>query len=188
MHLLFLHKNVQGGVFRFERPMLYYIPKHRFDEGRLSVDWKKIKAEYIAGGTSYRKLCEKYGCTFAELRAVAKKERWVELKAQAQHKADTKLVETISDREVEKAINIIDVADKLLGKITEVLEGVTTTQDIRHLTSALKDLRDIKGVKSEADMREQEARIAKLQKDAQEETEDKSITIVFGSDAEDYSE
>jgi hypothetical protein len=37
-------------------------------------------------------------------------------------------------------------------------------------------------------MREQEARIAKLQKDAQEETEDKSITVVFGSDAEDFSE
>jgi hypothetical protein len=177
-----------GGVFRFEHPVLYYIPKHRFDEGRLSVDWKRIKAEYIAGGTSYRKLCEKYGCTLAELRAVAKKERWVELKAQAQHKADTKLVESISDREVQKAINIIDVADKLLGKIIEVLEGVTTTQDIRHLTSALKDLRDIKGVKSEADMREQEARIAKLQRDAQEETEDKSITVVFGSDAEDFSE
>ena len=36
-------------------------------------------------------------------------------------------------------------------------------------------------------MREQEARIKKLQKEAQEEKEDKDITIVFGSDTEDYS-
>ena len=152
------------------------------------MDWKKIKAEYIAGGTSYRKLAEKYGVTLSALRNVAEKENWVGLKAQAQHKSNTKLVESISDQEADKAVNIIYVADKLLGKITEVLDGVTSTQDIRHLTSALKDLRDIKGIKSEADMREQEARIAKLQKDAQEEAQDKSITIVFGSDAEDYSE
>ena len=26
-----------------------------------SVDWKAIKAEYIAGGISYQKLAEKYG-------------------------------------------------------------------------------------------------------------------------------
>lgn len=151
------------------------------------MDWKKIKAEYIAGGTSYRKLAEKYGVSFSTLRKVAAKENWTDLRNKCGTKRDTKLVDSISTREVEKATNIIDVADKLLVKITEVLDGITTTQDIRQLTSALKDLRDIKGIKSEADMREQEARIAKLQKDAQEEEQDKSITIVFGSEAEDYS-
>lgn len=152
------------------------------------MDWKKIKAEYIAGGTSYRKLAEKYGVSFNTLKTRAKEEQWYDLRQQKDHRTTTKLVESISTREVEKATNIIDVADRLLGKITEVLDVVTTTQDIRHLTSALKDLKDIKGIKSEADIREQEARIAKLQKDAQEEAQDKSITVVFGSDAEDYSE
>ena len=65
---------------------------------------------------------------------------------------------------------------------------VIDSQSLKHFTSALKDLKDIKGIKSDIDLREQEARIAKLQKDAQEEAQDKSITIVFGSDAEDYSE
>ena len=151
------------------------------------MDWKKIKAEYIAGGTSYRKLAEKYGVSFNTLKTRAKEEQWYGLRQQKDHRTTTKLVESISTREAEKATNIIDVADRLLGKITEVLDVVTTTQDIRHLTSALKDLKDIKGIKSEADIREQEARIAKLQKDAQEEAQDKSITVVFGSDAEDYS-
>ena len=102
-------------------------------------------------------------------------------------KAEEKIIEAVVSKEVEKATNIADVADKLLDKITEVLGGVTTTQDIRHLTSALKDIREIKGVKSEADMREQEARIAKLQREAQEEQKDNEITVTIEGDLELYS-
>lgn len=149
-------------------------------------DWKKIKAEYIAGGTSYRKLAEKYKVKLSALRSVAEREKWVELKAQAQHKTDTKMVETISDKQAEKAEKILYVADKLLDKIVEVLDVVTDTQGIRHLSSALKDIKDIKGVKSDADMREQEARIAKLQKEAEKEDDTTNeVEIVFkaGEDA-----
>ena len=151
------------------------------------MDWKKIKAEYIAGGTSYRKLAEKYGVSFNTLKTHAVEEQWHKLRQQKDKKATTKIVESLSDKDAEKAVDIVDVADKLLCKITEVLDCVTTTQDIRHLTSALKDLRDIKGVKSEADIREQEARIAKLQKEAQEETKDNGVQIIIAPDAEDYS-
>lgn len=152
------------------------------------MDWKKIKAEYIAGGTSYRKLAEKYEVKLSALRSVAEREKWVELKAQCQHKTDTKIVESISDDTAEKAVNIIDVADRLLSKITEVLELAKTTQDIRHLTSALKDLKDIKGIKSEADIREQEARIAKLQKEAEKETDTvDEIEVIFNAGSEEWN-
>ena len=151
------------------------------------MDWKKIKAEYIAGGTSYRKLAEKYGVSFNTLKTRATGERWYELRQQKDNKATTKIVESLSDKDAEKAVDIVDVANKLLCKITEVLEVVTTTQDIRHLTSALKDIKDIKGIKTDADMREQEARIAKLQKEAQAEEKDAEIKITMGPDAEEYS-
>lgn len=152
-----------------------------------SADYSRIKKEYIAGGTSFRKLAEKHGVPFGTLRKVAAKEQWTQLRTQTRAKADTKIAEVISNKEADRAEKIIDVADRLLVKITEVLEVVTTTQDIRHLTSALKDIKDIKGVKSEADIREQEARIAKLQKEAQEETKDNEIRIIIGDDAEEYS-
>ena len=151
------------------------------------MDWKRIKAEYIAGGTSYRKLAEKYKVSFSTLRKVAAKEQWTDLRNKAGAKTDTKIIESISDKDAKKAVNIIDVADKLLSKIEELAEIVGDADSIKKLTSAIKDLKDIKGIKSEADMREQEARIAKLQKEAQEEAQDKEITIVFGSDTEDYS-
>ena len=151
------------------------------------MDWKKAKAEYIAGGTSYRKLAEKYDISRSKLQARATREKWADLKSQAEAKTESKIVEARSSSDARTAVNIIDVADKLLRKIEELAGLVGDADSIKKLTSAIKDLKDIKGIKSEADMREQEARIAKLQKDAQEEAKDNEIHIVIGSDAEEYS-
>lgn len=153
------------------------------------MDWNKIKAEYIAGGTSYRKLAEKYGISRSKLQARATKEKWVDLQSQTQAKTESKIVDSISDQESKKATNIIDVADKLLEKIYEMLAAdVTNAQSIKSLTSALKDLKEVKGFKSEADIREQEARIAKLQKEAEaDDKEDNEIKVVIEGDLDIYS-
>ena len=151
------------------------------------MDWKKIKAEYIAGGTSYRRLAEKYGVSCSTLRKVAAKEQWTELRNKTRTKMDTKISDSVSDQGAKKAVNIIDVADKLLEKIESVAEMVSDPDSIKKLTSAIKDLKDIKGIKSDAEMREQEARLAKLQKEAPEEEKDNGVTIVIGADAEEYS-
>ena len=152
------------------------------------MDWKRIKAEYIAGGTSYRKLAEKYGVSFNTLKTRAKEEQWYNLRQQKEHKTTTKIVESLSDKDAEKAVDIIDVADKLLGKISELMDAIPLdTQSMKHLTSALKDLKEIKGFKSDADMREQEARIRNLEKQAESGDVSKDIEVTIGSDAEEYS-
>jgi hypothetical protein len=154
----------------------------------VDVDWKKIKAEYIAGGISYRKLAEKYGVSRSKLQARATREKWVDLQSQAQAKTESKIVEAISTNDANKAVNIIDVADKLLYKLSELMDTmVVDTQSFKQLTSALKDLKEIKGIKSAADMKEQEARIAKLQKEAERQEESNDVTVTIGSDVEEYS-
>ena len=153
------------------------------------MDWKRIKTEYIAGGTSYRKLAEKYNVSQSTLRKVAAKEQWTELRNKARTKTDSKIIDTVSEKEAVKAVNIIDVADKLLGKISDLLDAIPLdTQSMKHLTSALKDLKDIKGYKSEADMREQEARIRNLEKQAEaEDKTDNEIKVVIEGNLNDYS-
>lgn len=154
------------------------------------MDWKRIKAEYIAGGTSYRKLAEKYGVSRSKLQAVATREKWVDLKSQTQAKTESKLVESISDKESKKATDIVDVADKLLEKISTLIDTVKDTQGIKHISSALKDIKDIKGFKTDADMREQEARIAKLHKEA-EKVDDSDVTeieVTFNAGEESWNE
>lgn len=98
------------------------------------------------------------------------------------------MVNVISDKQADKANKIIDVADKLLAKIGEVIDVVTTTQDIRHLTSALKDIKDIKGFKSSADIREQEARIRNLEKQAEADSKvDNEIKVIIEGGLDTYS-
>ena len=139
------------------------------------MDWNKLKAEYIAGGTSYRKLAKKYGVSFSSVRFKAEQEKWTDLKAQAQHSANTRIFESIVEDITEQAVSIDNVADKLLNKITDMLgrEGLTT-QSVKHLTSALKDIKEIKGIKSDIDLKEQNARIDKLRKEIEADKVDDS--------------
>lgn len=156
-----------------------------------TIDYSKLKREYLRGNISYRELAKKYGVPFGTLRKVAAKEQWTQLRTQARTKADTKIIDAISEKEAQKAVDIIDVADKLLGKISEIMdEIVLDTQSMKQLTSALKDLKDIKGIKTEADMREQEARIAKLRADAEKDdaNTNKEIKITFDGDVDEYSQ
>lgn len=151
------------------------------------MDWNKLKAEYIAGGTSYRKLAKKYGVSFSSVRFKAEQEKWTDLKAQAQHSANTRIVESIVEDSTKNAVSIDNVADQLLAKITDMLgqQGLNT-QSVKHLTSALKDIRDIKGIKTELDKKEQEARINKLIKEAEDEKKDNNINVTFSNEVKKY--
>lgn len=146
--------------------------------------WKRIKAEYAAGGISLRELSDKYGVSFSTIQKRSMEEKWGNLRKKSRRRAEEKLVDSLAEKEAKRAIDIVDVADKLLGKISEILEeGVYNTQNIKNLTSALKDLKEIKGFKSEADMREQEARIAKLQREAEkEDNTETEIKVTFGAE------
>lgn len=152
-------------------------------------NWKKIKAEYIEG-TSYRKLAEKYGVSSSTILCRLRRENWTDLRKQKQSKFDAEIVDKVVQKEVKQATTIEAVADMLLKKIFEGVESGTLVVDsssIRQITASIKDLKDIKGLKSDADAREQEARIKKLIKDAEEEKqEDKTIKVIIDGDCEAY--
>ena len=97
----------------------------------------------------------------------------------------------MASQEAERVNGIQTVADMLLQKISEgVADGtlVVDSQSIRQITASLKDLREIKGYKSELDMQEQMARIEKLRKDVEEDGPDKEIKVTIGGDLEVYSQ
>lgn len=147
-------------------------------------NWKRIKAEYAAGGISLRELSDKYGVSFSTIQKRSMEEKWGNLRKKSRRRAEEKLVDSLAEKEAKRATDIVDVADKLLGKISEMLEeGVYNTQNIKNLTSALKDLKEIKGFKSELDLQEQMARIAKLQREAEkEDNTETEIKVTFGAE------
>lgn len=153
------------------------------------MDWNAIKAEYIAGGTSYRKLAEKYGVSFTTLTRTAQRENWVGLRQQTEDKVTTNIVNNVTKTKTKNAINLESVADKLLQKIEAMLDVVQDTQSIKHISSALKDIKEVKGIKSKADMKEQNARIAKLQAEVnRDDNSVKEIEVTFSAGKEDWNE
>ena len=132
------------------------------------ADWQAIKTEYITTQTSYRKLAQKYGVNVTNIAKKASAEGWVEQRNQFATETQTKTLEKISQQEANRAAKIHSVADKLLQKIEAMVDNgnVCTEKGIRALTAAVKDLKEIHGVKSDLDKQEQKARIATLEKQA----------------------
>lgn len=154
--------------------------------------WKKIKTEYISGGTSYRKLAEKYDVSLTTLYRYAKKENWLELRRQAENKAATKIVEIESDKQAERMRRLLTVSDKLLQAVEDAVEQFQAGElllekgALKSLSGAIKDIKDIQSIKSELDIEEQKARIAILKKQAEASddnvSKDITVTILGGQD------
>ena len=148
------------------------------------ADWQKIKTEYITTNTSYRKLAAKHGISYQAICRRSQDEQWGEQREQHMNKTVTKALNRISDKQVDRASKLISVADLLLDKVKSLVEGnpelLITPQNIKHLSGVLKDIKEVQMIQSDADLREQEARIAKLRKEAEkEENDNKDVTIVI---------
>ena len=156
------------------------------------ADWQKIKTEYISENTSYRKLSEKHGISYQAICRRSKAERWGEQREQHMNKTVTKSLDRICEKKADRAARLNSVAELLLEKVERLLAGddkvAFDTQGLKHISGVLKDIKEIQMIKSDADMREQEARIKNLQRQAEaEEKKDNTIIIQFAEGSEDYA-
>lgn len=137
------------------------------------MDWKKLRAEYIAGGTSYRKLADKYDVSFHTLRKQAAKENWKALKDETTSKTVTKIIEIESDKQAERMKRLLTVSDKLLLAVEDAVnkfqaeELLLDRTALKSLSGTIKDIKDIQSLKTSLDIEEQKARIAILKKQAE---------------------
>ena len=144
------------------------------------MDWNKLKREYIAGGTSYRKLTAKYGVPLSTLKRVAHDEDWVGLREQCKSKAATKIVEIESDKQAERMRRLLAVSDNLLDVVEEAVRSFQAGElamdrtALKSLSGTIKDIKEIQNIKTELDIEEQKARIANLKKQAER---DVSVTV-----------
>ena len=158
------------------------------------MDWSKIRAEYIKGGTSYRKLAEKYDANLSVLKRIAKEENWVGLREQCKAKAATKIVEIESTKQADRMKRLLTVSDKLLAAVEDAVEQFQAGElmlekgALKSLSGTIKDIKDIQSLKTELDIEEQKARIAILKKQAMAEEDSRDIIVRIGSDVEEYAE
>ena len=137
------------------------------------MDWRKLKAEYIAGDISYRKLADKYDVPFHTLRKQAAKEHWHDLRDETRAKAATKIVEIESDKQADRMKRLLTVSDKLLMAVEEAVDQFQAGEllldkgALKSLSGTIKDIKEIQNIKTQLDIEEQKARVAILQKQAE---------------------
>ena len=147
------------------------------------IDWPAIKQDYIMDATmSYRQLCDKYHVSSSQLNRVAKEEQWVVLREQYQREAVAKAMQSAIEAQADNADMIFATARKLLLKVDAAVDGleVTDIAAFDKIARTLKSISDVLMIRSEADMREQEARIKSLNMKNGEERDD-TIIVELGS-------
>ena len=151
------------------------------------ADWDKIRREYVAGGTTAKRLSEKYNVPVATIYNHSRKERWA---------AEQKLhAETVRKKYAQKSAadieNIKRRIDGIVAKLAERADTIAETlekpADVRQLTLAVKDLADLVGKRDPLAAREMEARIKALERQAEPEQQEQ-IEIIIPDTAKDWSE
>ena len=133
-------------------------------------NWVKIRYEYITSTISYRELAAKHHVSFTTLSKRAKREGWADRRKNNDDRITEKALEKFSEEEVVRRQNIIETANTLLDRVDAILmmHAELDPKDVRTLAAALKDIKDCKNC--DADIREQEAKIRNLEKQANEES------------------
>ena len=100
------------------------------------VSWRKIKAEYIAGGISQRALAEKYGVSKTMVMRKANKEKWTEKRAKAESKAIERVEQKTAEIVADNAVLLEKVKTGLLQKLAGMLEAYpdTNAAEVKHRT------------------------------------------------------
>lgn len=87
------------------------------------VSWRKIKAEYIAGGISQRALAEKYGVSVRTIERRAQKERWTSKRRDADGKTVEKVAEKKAEAVADNAILLERIKTGLLERLVGMIEA-----------------------------------------------------------------
>lgn len=87
-----------------------------------AVSWRKIKAEYVAGGISQRALAEKWGVPMTTLVKHAKKEKWTARRKDAENKAVEKASEKVAEAVADNAVVLERIKWKLLARLETMVD------------------------------------------------------------------
>lgn len=154
------------------------------------INWNAIRTDYITSTLSYRDLETKYGVCYRQIAKKGKAENWKSQRSQHNNEVVTKILTDDIEQKVSSIERLETVADKVLTKVEAYIDACDPvgidTQSMKHISGVLKDIKDV--MRNRKDLDEQDARIKKLRKEAeQEENRDSTIFIEFAEGSEEYA-
>ena len=91
------------------------------------MTWRKLKAEYVAGGISQRKLAEKYGVPFGTLQKQARLKKWNDARKKAEEKAVEKVTQKTAEAVADNATLLERAKTGLLRRVVDMIENYPAT-------------------------------------------------------------
>lgn len=118
------------------------------------TDWNAIRAEYIGGGISQRKLAKKYGVSETTLMKKANTEGWHEMRSNADSKSAALAQQRTANAAADNATIAADLKRRLLMRMSRLEQkfpidateiqindkGKKVTYRLRDLTASFKDI------------------------------------------------
>ena len=86
------------------------------------IDWNTVRAEYIAGGISQRRLAEKHGISQSYLMQKANAENWTEARAEALSKSIEKAKQMTAEATGRSAMTAERIREKLLKRLEREID------------------------------------------------------------------
>lgn len=179
----------------------------------MTPDWNKIREDYARGET-FSALERKYAVARSTLRGRQRREGWQRQGERGENVQNTELSQTRMDRVaaladdllgcLERAVEELDTVTESVREKAKKEDGGEVTTDyqrllpqekgiidrggLKQLTGVLKDIKDVLTLRPEADIREQEARIAKLRRELDREQDQQSIRVTLEGESLEYAE
>lgn len=170
------------------------------------MNWEQIRQDYLTGQESQAALARRYGISPASLSKRIRQEGWQREKSPG-WEGRMQRVDALADRmltALERAVEELDTVTQSVREKTKTDDGREIVTDfqrllpeeaglidrggLKQLTGVLKDIKDVLMLRSEADTREQEARIAKLQRDLQKEELQSRVIVTMEGGCEEFGD
>lgn len=150
------------------------------------TDWAAIRDDYMTSTLTYDEIVQKYGVSLSQVKTHGGQEGWVALREEFRTKCIPAVMDAAAAAKGRIAKNIYAAAEKALGKVTAALDSAVTGKELRALTAAIKDIKEIMDIRPDLDVQEQQARIEKLRRDAREEDVVTEIDVQMEGDLSEY--
>lgn len=115
------------------------------------IDWVSIKTEYITTDISQRDLADKYGVSLMSVNRHSRAEGWMEARENYVNGVYARCLQKATEKQADKFTRFLNSVDKLQAKIDQLLEleDALSPRDLKSLSSALMDAKELYGFKEE---------------------------------------
>lgn len=148
----------------------------------------KIKSEFISGKKTLREAAKEHKISYSTLSKVSHEEKWKEIKENCAKISEKKVAELTKEKCTRDIEQFYRIGNELLDNAETLIKNIKTADDLVKCSNAMSKIKDVLDLKSNEDREEQKARIEKLRKDAQIESQgDTTVTVRFEEDISKWS-